>query len=253
MRLKGLTAVVTGSTSGIGKGIALLFAQEGADIAVIGRNRVRGLQVVQEIERSGGQADFFQTDLTVESSVSDMAKSVLKRFGRIDILINNAGLVIPGDIPGTLPEEWERTWQTNVTSVYLASRAVLPHMLERKSGAIVNIASEAGLKGLKSRAAYCTAKFAVVGLTKAMAVDHSADGIRINCLCPGTIETEMVTNLIARSDSPQQTRQMMINRRVTPYLGTVEEVSRAALFLADPENRYTTGAVLSVDGGAAAK
>jgi meso-butanediol dehydrogenase/(S,S)-butanediol dehydrogenase/diacetyl reductase len=253
LKLKGLTAVVTGSTSGIGKGIALLFAQEGANIVVVGRNFERGNKVIEEIKYIGGQALFSQTDLTVETSVREMVKEVINRFGQIDILVNNVGLVIPGAIPDINSEDWAKTWQTNVTSVYMASHEVIPYMQQRKSGAIVNIASEAGLKGLKNRAAYCSAKYAVVGMTKAMAVDHSGDGIRINCLCPGTIETEMVASLIANSSHPEQTRQMMIDRRVTPYLGTVEEVARAALFLCDPENLYTTGAVLSVDGGATAK
>lgn len=253
MKLQGLTAVITGSTSGIGKGMAYLFAKEGAKVAVVGRNADRGNQVVAEIHAQGGQAAFFPTDLTMEASVQGMVEKVVERFGKIDILINNAGLVIPGEIPDFQPEDWDKVWQTNVTSVYLTSRAVLPHMRRRKSGSIVNISSEAGLKGLKGRAAYCAAKFAVVGMTKSMAIDHSAEGIRINCLCPGTIETEMVAGLIENSGNPEQTRQMMIDRRVTPFLGSVEEVARAALFLCDPENRYTTGAVLSVDGGSTAK
>lgn len=253
MQLQGLTALVTGATSGLGRGIALLFAQEGAAVAVCGRDAGRGSEVVSEIESQGGQAAFFAADVTAAAAVETMVAQVLARFGQIDILVNNAGLVIPGAIPAISPEQWETTWQTNVTSTYLLSHAVLPHMLARRSGAIVNMGSEAGLKGLRQRAAYCAAKAAVVGLTKAMAVDHSGDGVRVNCLCPGTVETDMVQRVIAGSPDPAATRQMMVDRRLTPYLGTVAEIARAALFLAAPANAYTTGAILAVDGGATAK
>mgnify|MGYP001233675574 CR=1 FL=1 len=253
MKLKGLTAVVTGATSGIGREIALLFALEGAQVAVVGRNEKRGEDVVQDIEHKGGRASFFKSDLTVESSVEKMVAGVVEEYKQIDILVNNAGVVIPGSITDIGFEEWERTWQANVTSVYLTSRYVLPYMLERKQGTIVNMASEAGLKGFKDRAAYCSAKAAVVGMTKAMAVDHSENGIRVNCLCPGTIETDMVANIIQNSPDPEQTRQMMLDRRLTPFLGTTEEIAQATLFLASPEARFMTGAILSVDGGAAVK
>lgn len=252
MKLQGLTAIVTGATSGLGRAIALLFAQEGAAVVVCGRNEERGMAVVREIGKNG-RAAFIQADVTDESSVQCMVEHVLSEFNQIDILVNNAGLMIPGSVPEITPEQWEKTWQTNVTSAYLVSHAVLPHMLARKSGVIVNMSSEAGLKGLKNRAAYCAAKTALIGLTKAMAVDHAGDGIRVNCLCPGTIETEMVHSLIESSPNPQQTRQMMLDRRLTPYLGTAAEIARAALFLSVPENAYTIGAILSVDGGAVVK
>lgn len=253
MKLTGQTTIVTGSTSGIGKEIALLFASEGANVAVVGRNQERGNKVVSEIEQKGRKAIFIETDVTIESSVKKMVDKVIDTYGSVDILINNAGVVIPGSIPEISKDQWEKTWHTNVTSVYLTSHAVLPHMLSKKEGVIVNISSEAGLKGLKERAAYCAAKAAVVGLTKAMAVDHSGDGIRVNCLCPGTIETEMVKNIIEDSPDPSTTKQMMIDRRLTPYLGTVTEVAEATLFLSSPTSKYMTGTILTLDGGATVK
>jgi NAD(P)-dependent dehydrogenase (short-subunit alcohol dehydrogenase family) len=253
MSLRGLTAIITGATSEIGRETAKLFAAEGAKVAVVGRNEGRGNQVIAEIKQSGGEAEFFKAEMTSEPEVKQMIENVAASFGGIDILINNAGLVIPGTIPEIGLEDWEKTWNANVTSAYLASHYALPHMLAKKNGAIVDISSEAGLKGFKARAAYCTAKFAIVGLTKSMAVDHSGDGIRVNCLCPGTVETEMVRNVIEKSANPEQTRNMLIERRLTPFIGQPDEIARAILFLADPENKYITGAVLSVDGGSTVK
>jgi Dehydrogenases with different specificities (related to short-chain alcohol dehydrogenases) len=252
VRLKGLNAIVTGATSGFGKAIAILFAKEGANVAVVGRNGERGEEVVRLIEENGGRAFFSQTDVTVDESVKNMVESVIDRFGHIDILINNAGVVVKGAAPDLSPEEWERSWQTNVTSVYLVSHYVLPHMLKRKCGVIVNMGSTAGIKGFKDRVAYCAAKFAVVGMTKAMAVDHSKDGVRVNCICPGAVETEAIKSMIENSPDPEQTRNMLLSRRLTPCLGTIEEIAEAVLFLALPQNRYLTGAILNFDGGTSA-
>ncbi|MEK4059835.1 MULTISPECIES: SDR family NAD(P)-dependent oxidoreductase [Paenibacillus] len=253
MKLKGLTAIVTGATSGIGKEIAYLFSKEGAKVAVIGRDNYRGAKVVETIEAAGGTAAFFNTDLTDPNAVAVMFSNISKEFDDIDIVVNCAGVVIPGTVDEISYENWENSWLTNVTSVFLVCNAVIPSMIRRSRGNILNIASEAGLKGLEKRAAYCAAKSAIIGLTKAMSVDYSKNGIMINCLCPGTIETEMVEKLIMTSNNPKITKQAMINRRSTPYLGTAEEVSRAALFLVDPLNKYITGTILAVDGGATAR
>ncbi|NMB16318.1 MAG: SDR family oxidoreductase [Firmicutes bacterium] len=253
MRLQGQAAIVTGATSGIGKAIALLFAQEGARVVVVGRNQERGRETLLEIESRGGQAIFLPTELTDEEQVRKMAADAVDSFGQIDILVNNAGVVFNGSIPETDLANWNHVYHVNVTSAYLASRFVLPHMLARKSGVILNVSSEAGLKGLRSRAAYCTAKAALIGLTKAMAADHSPDGIRVNVICPGTVETPMVAGVIASHPRPEEMRKEFISRRMTPFLGTPEEIAHAALYLASPEARYVTGAVLAVDGGSSAK
>lgn len=253
MELQGLVALVTGATSGLGRAMALLFAREGAAVAVCGRSAERGAAVVQAIAAAGGRAAFFAADVTDPAAVAGLVAGVLASFGRIDILVNNAGISIPGTVTAISPEQWAATWQANVTSAYLCSYAVVPHMLERRSGSIIHVASGAALKGQKSRAAYCASKAALVGLTKAMAVDHSADGVRVNCLCPGVVETEMVRKVIEASPDPEETRRLMAARRLTPYPGTPEEVARAALFFASPRNVYTTGAILSVDGGTSVK
>jgi NAD(P)-dependent dehydrogenase (short-subunit alcohol dehydrogenase family) len=253
MRLRGLVAIVTGATSGLGEAIARRFAREGALVAVIGRDEERGERVVSGIAADGGTAAFIRTDVTKENEVREMVENVLDRFGKIDIVVNNAGLVIPGDAVSLTLDEWETVFAVNVTSCYLVSRHTLPHLLKQGSGVIINVSSEAGLKGIANRAAYCAAKSAIIGFTKAMAVDYSPRGVRVNCICPGTVETPMVRRNLEKTADPDGLRREFLQRRLTPYLGTPEEIAEAALFLALPENRYVTGTILSVDGGASAK
>ncbi len=252
-RLKGEVAVVTGATSGIGEAIARRFASEGASVAVVGRSRERGDAVVASIVDAGGTAGFFAADVTSDDAVAALVKAVVARFGTVSILVNNAGLSVPGNVVDVTPQCWNDVLRINVTSAYLLSHYAMPVLLERGDGAVINIASEAGLKGLKDRSAYCAAKAALVGLTKAMAVDHSASGIRVNCICPGTVETPMVARLIADHKNPQEMKEEFLQRRLTPYLGTPDDIAEAAVYFGLPGNRYVTGAVLSVDGGSLAR
>jgi len=252
-RLARQVALVTGATSGIGEAIARRFAAEGACVAVVGRNLERGDAVVRTIAQAGGTAQFFAADVTSDDAVRSLVQAVLQRFGTLHIVVNNAGLSVPGTVVDTTPQQWDEVFSINVASAYLISHHALPHLLARGSGCVINISSEAGLKGLKDRAAYCAAKAALVGLTKAMAVDHSRDGVRINCICPGTVETPMVSRLIAEHASPQAMKDAFLERRLTPYLGTPDDIAEAALYFALPGNRYATGAVLSVDGGSLAR
>lgn len=171
----------------------------------------------------------------------------------LDIIINNAGVVIPGTVVDIGLKQWEEVFQVNVNSAYLVSHYALPYLLEEKQGSIINISSEAGVKGLSNRSAYCAAKAAINGLTKAMAVDHSPDGIRVNSICPGTIETPMVKNVIADHEQPEEMKKEFLQRRLTTSLGKPEEIAEAAVYFALPDNLYVTGAILSVDGGASVK
>lgn len=253
MRVAEQVAVVTGATSGLGEAIAKRMAEEGAKVAVVGRNQKRGEGVVAHIRQKGGVAEFFQADVTVEAEVEAMIEAVSRQFGKLDIVVNNAGVVIPGSVATVKKEEWDEVFAVNVTSTYLVSHYSLPHLIKQKSGSIINIASEAGLKGLANRAAYCAAKAAVVGMTKAMTVDHAADGVRVNCICPGTIETPMIKEMLAKHPQPEELMEQFLSRRVTPQLGTAEEIAEACVYFALPDNKYVTGAVLSIDGGALAK
>ena len=251
--LAGETALVTGATSGLGEAIAKRFAAEGARVAVVGRDAARGEAVVAAIRARGGDAAFFAADVTSDAQVQQLVAGALGRFGDLSLVVNNAGLSRAGTVVSTTPQEWEALWRINAGSAYLVSHHTMPHLLRRGAGSVINIASEAGLKGFRERAAYCAAKFALVGLTKAMAVDHSPHGVRVNCICPGTIETPMIAGMIAGSADPQELKDAFLQRRLTLYLGTPEDVAEAAVYLALPTNRYVTGAVLSVDGGAAAR
>lgn len=251
--LAGEVAIVTGATSGIGAAIARRFAAEGASVAVVGRNAERGGAVVDAIAKDGGTAAFFAADVTSPDPVRQLVQAVLERFGGFSVVVNNAGLSMPGTVVDTSPAQWEEVMRINVGSAYLVSHHAMPHLLARGSGSLINISSEAGLKGLKQRAAYCAAKFALVGLTKAMAVDHSPHGVRINCICPGTVETPMISRLLEEHPDAQALRDEFLQRRLTPHLGSPEDVAEAALYFALPTNRYVTGAVLSVDGGSLAR
>jgi NAD(P)-dependent dehydrogenase (short-subunit alcohol dehydrogenase family) len=252
-RLLGEVAIVTGASSGIGEAIARRFAAEGAGVAVVGRNAERGERVVREIAEAGGTAAFFAADVTDDAAVQRLVAAVIERFGGFGIVVNNAGLSVPGTLVDITPAQWDEVMRLNLTSAYLVNHHALPHLLQRGEGSIVHVSSEAGLKGLKDRAAYCAAKAGLVGLTKAMAVDHSPAGVRVNCICPGTVETPMVSRLIDEHADPQAMKQAFLQRRLTPYLGSPDDIAEAALYFALPGNRYVTGAVLSVDGGALAR
>jgi len=251
--LKGEVALVTGATSGLGEAIARRFAAEGALVAVVGRDEERGQRVVREITERAGEARFFAADVTKDLAVARLISHVVKAFGDLGIVVNNAGLSKAGTVLDTTPDDWKLLWQVNVTSAYLVSHHAMPHLLRRGAGSVINVSSEAGLKGLKDRAAYCAAKAAIVGLTKAMAVDHSPDGVRVNCICPGTVETPMIGRMIESNADPQALKDAFIQRRLTPFLGSPEDIAEAALYLALPGNRYVTGAVLAVDGGSSAR
>lgn len=253
MKLQNQAAIITGATSGIGYSIAILFAREGANVVVVGRNEERGKNTIDKIKEEGGEGIFVQADITQEEEAKCVVERTLKTYGRIDILVNNAGTVFSGSIPETDLDSWNRIYHTNVTTTYLMSRFVLPHMIEQASGSIVNMGSEAGLKGLKDRAAYSAAKSAIVGLTKAMAVDHSPLGIRVNCICPGAVETPLVKNVIESHPDPESMRQQLIDRRLLPFLGTPEDIASCALYLTSPDARYITGSIISIDGGSLAK
>ncbi|MGI6037174.1 MAG: SDR family NAD(P)-dependent oxidoreductase [Limnochordia bacterium] len=253
VRLAEQVAIVTGATSGIGKGIACLFAQEGAKVAVVGRNQARGEEVVGEIKTNGGQAIFIAADVTQEEDVANLIAGVIKQWGQIDIVVNNAGAGTNGTVVDTDLATWRHVCDANLTSAYLVSHYALPHMLARQSGVILNVASGAGLKGMPRNAAYCASKAGLVGLTKAMAVDHTPHGVRVNVLCPGAVDTPLWRQSIAEDPNPEQKLQSYYDSRLTPYLGSLDDMAQAALYLVSPEARYVTGAVLSVDGGFAVK
>lgn len=252
MRLQNKIALITGGTSGIGQATALLFAKEGARIAITGRDETRGHAVISEIEKIGGQGLFIPADVRVEADCERAVQQTLREFGRIDILFNNAGVYFPGTVLDCSPDEWDMQIDTSLKGTYLMSRSALPSMLAQKSGSIINNSSGWGLQGGDKAAAYCAAKGGIVLLTKAMAIDHSGDGIRINCVCPGDTDTPMLPQEAQLRNMAWSDYLAGASNRPMRRIGTPEEVAKAVLFFASDDASFITGAILAVDGGGTA-
>ncbi|MCT8998878.1 SDR family oxidoreductase [Chelativorans intermedius] len=241
-RLQGKRAFVTGAGQGIGRAVALAFAEEGASVIAASRTRAK----MEDLPRLQPAIEPVGLDVTDGAAVRD----VVAAAGRVDILFNCAGWVHNGTILETSEEEWARSLDQNVTSMFHTIRAVLPGMIERGSGSIVNVASVASsITGVPSRAAYGASKAAVIGLTKAVARDVIHSGVRCNALCPGTTHSPSLESRIQASGDPEATRRQFVQRQPMGRLGTVEEMAAGALYLASDESAFTTGTVLVVDGG----
>ncbi len=202
--------------------------------------------MVEEIKKEGKEAIFVQGDVSKEKDAKKIINETVKAFGKIDILFNNAGIVIPGKIDTMSTEDWDRTMEVNVRSVYLMSKHALPY-LKKTKGTIINNSSSVALKGVKDRAAYTASKGAVLSLTRAMAADYIEEGIRVNAICPGTTDTPSLTRRLAQFEDPEKARKEFIARQKMGRLGTPEEIAEGVLFLAC--NTFTTGTSLSIDGG----
>lgn len=250
-RLVNKITVITGAGSGIGKCSALLFAREGATVVVNDRNEDNGLATVKEIKEAGGQAFFAGADVSEPDSVMVMVKIIIGEYGRIDVLFNNAGISHVGALHEVEVEQWEKIMEVNVKGVFLPSKYILPHMMEKNAGVIINMSSCVAEIGLAKRAAYSATKGAVLALTKAMQVDYAPYGIRVNALVPGTIMTPFVQHYLKNSyDDPQAAIASIKKRQLSGELGTPEDVAHAALFLASDESKFMMGSPLYIDGGA---
>jgi len=250
MRLEGKVTLITGSGSGIGKSTALLFAREGAVVVVNDLSEEKGAETVKEIEDVGGSAIFIQADVTDPQSVEAMVNQVIDHYGRIDVLFNNAGISGVGLLHEIETNDWDRIMNVNVKGVYLPSKYVLPFMMERSSGSIINMSSCIAEVGLARRASYATTKGAVLSLTKSMQVDYAPYNIRVNALLPGTIITPFVENYLRTSyDNPEEAVEGLKKRQLSGELGRPEDVAHAALFLASDESKFMMGSPLYIDGG----
>jgi NAD(P)-dependent dehydrogenase (short-subunit alcohol dehydrogenase family) len=252
MRLNDKVALITGGTSGIGEATALLFAKEGAAVAITGRNRDRGQSVLKRIKEVRDDGIFVRADVSSAGDCRRAVEETLEAFGRLDILFNNAGVFYPQTAMECSEKEWDEQIDVNLKGTFLMSKFALPVMIAQKCGVIVNNASGWGIVGGDHAVAYCASKGGVVLMTKAMAIDHGAQGIRVNCVCPGDVETPML---------PADAKMRGLNwkdyiagcaNRPLGRVGTVDEIAKAVLFLASEDSSFMTGAALVVDGGGTA-
>lgn len=249
MRLKDKVAFITGAGSGIGEQAAMLFSEEGAIVIVADWNEAGAERVAAAINGGGGRAEAVVVDVTSGDQIRDTLARVVERHARLDILVNNAGYGISGTVVDTEEEDWNRLMAVNVNGVFLGCKHAIPIMRRQGGGAIVNTASAVAQVGITDRAAYVASKGAVAALTRAMALDHVGDNIRINCVAPGTIESPYFTKMFEESADAAAMKRGLEERQAMNRLGKPMEIAKAMLFLASDEASFCTGTTLFADGG----
>lgn len=248
-RLVGKVALITGAGTGIGRACAELFAWEGARVALAGRRREPLESAARAINDAGGEALAVPCDVTQAAQVEQALAATVTRFGRLNVLVNNAGALLVATAAETAEEEWDRLMDVNLKGPFLVSREAVRQMRRNGGGAIVNIGSVLGLVGMPKRAAYAASKGGLVLLTKAMALDHAAEGIRVNCICPAIVDTELVQGLFATQPDPEAARRARAQAIPLGRFGQPVDVAQLAAFLASEESSWITGAAIPVDGG----
>jgi NAD(P)-dependent dehydrogenase (short-subunit alcohol dehydrogenase family) len=245
-RLKGKIAIVTGAGSGIGRACALALAREDAKVALVGRRKTLLEEVAREI---GDSALVLAADISRKDEIDRIIEHTVARFGGLNVLLNNAGVLHIGTAEQITEEQWDETFNVNVRAVWLLARAVLPQMRRAGGGSIINMASVLGINGARNRASYAPSKGAVVLLTKCMAVDHGHEHIRVNAICPSFVETDLTAAVISKAPDPTSVRSERITVHPIGRLGQPEDVAGLAVYLAGDESSWVTGAVFPIDGG----
>ncbi|HEY3311239.1 MAG TPA: glucose 1-dehydrogenase [Anaerolineales bacterium] len=252
-KLLGKVAIITGATSGIGKATALLFVEEGAKVVFSGRRRALGESLEAHIAQQGGETLYVETDHTIAEQCAHLVETTVRTFGQVDILFNNAGIVTEGTAETTSEENWAQTLAVNVTAVWRMCKFVIPEMRKTGGGVIVNNASDWAVVGGKGALAYATSKGAVAQMTKSMALDHAAENIRVNAVCPGDtlVERWLEKGYFEGSEPVSKEAAMQVSASYLPMkrFGYPKEIARAVLFLASDESSFVTGHLLLVDGG----
>jgi NAD(P)-dependent dehydrogenase (short-subunit alcohol dehydrogenase family) len=249
MRLMGRTTVVTGAASGIGRASALLFAKEGASLALVDRDEAGLQETMAAITGAKGDASVHVGDVGAAEFARAAVGEIMARHGRLDVLMTAAGFSCGGTVLTTDPADWDAVFRTNVGGTWLWSRAAVPEMQRQGSGSIITLASQLAIAGGRNNSAYIAAKGAIISLTRTMALDFATDGIRVNAIAPGAIDTPMLRRSFARHADPDPVREVSRNRHAMKRFGRAEEVAEAALHLASDASSFTTGAVMVVDGG----
>ncbi|MGA7803549.1 SDR family oxidoreductase [Bradyrhizobium sp.] len=249
MRLQGRTAIVTGAGSGIGRASAFLLAKEGASVALVDRDEAGLQETMAAIGNATGGVSAHVGDVGDPDFAKAAAGEIMARQGRVDVLMTAAGISSGGTVLTTDPADWDAVFRTNVGGTWLWSRAVIPEMQRQRSGSIITVASQLAIAGGRNNSAYIAAKGAIISLTRTMALDFADDGIRVNAIAPGAIETPMLRRSFARHADPDRVREASRNRHAMKRFGRAEEVAEAALHLAGDASSFTTGTVMVVDGG----
>ena len=247
--LKGKTAIVTGAASGIGSAVAMRLAEAGANIALFDVDKHKGVQIEEDIRQIEIKAKFYACDVSLRSDCQKAIDDVSEDFGNLDILVNNAGVINRKDIVELSEEEWDHVLGVNLKSVYQLSHLVIPRMVQNRGGSIVNIGSGWGIKGGPKAVAYCASKGGVVNLTRAMAIDHGKQGIRVNCVCPGDVHTELLEREAVQMHQDFGEFLAEAADRPIPRVGSPEDVANAVLFLTCQLSSWVTGSIFVVDGG----
>ena len=249
MRLEGKTALVTGAGSGIGRRTAQRFAEEGATVMVADLNGETAAETAALIAGTGGNASSVEVDVTSQDQVTRMVEATVAEFGGLSTVINNAGVTIVGAVHDLEESDWDRELDVNLKSVYLVSRAAWPHLEQGGGGSIASTASIAGLRAIPDDAAYCASKAGVIMLTKCMALDGADAGIRVNCVCPGFIQTPMIDGYFADQTDPEESRKAAADMHPLGRLGDPLDIADGFVYLASDDARWVTGTELVVDGG----
>ena len=247
--LTGKRALVTGAASGIGRATAVLFACEGAAVAVVDLDETRGRAVVEAIVEDGGQAIFVPCDVTQAADCRRAVRQTVDQLGGLDILFNNAGIIRRATVLDTTEEEWDRVMAVNVKAIFLLSKYAVPIMAQAGGGVIVNTGSGWGLVGGRNAVSYCASKGAVVNMTRAMALDHGGQNVRVNCICPGDTDTGMLRNEARQLGAAEEDFLAEAADRPLGRIGRPEDIAQAVLYLASDASSFVTGTTLVVDGG----
>lgn len=242
-------AMITGAVSGIGLATARRLAEAGAKVALLDIDDTKAEEAIKRIERVGGKAKFYKCDVTLNSDCKNTADEVYREFGKIDILFNNAGVIRRKNTIDLSEEEWDLVLNVNLKAVYLLSHHVIPYMIESGGGSIINAGSGWGLRGGAKAVAYCAAKGGVVNLTRAMAVDHGKQNIRVNCVCPGDTDTPLLHEEAFQLGEEENEFMRKAAERPLQRVGIPEDIANAVLFLASDMSSWVTGAIFVVDGG----
>jgi NAD(P)-dependent dehydrogenase (short-subunit alcohol dehydrogenase family) len=249
MRLEGKVAVITGGSFGIGRATAILFAREGARVVVGNRNVAAGEDTVARMRAAGGDARFVPTDATVAAEVERLIETALSAYGKLDCLFNNAGINLPGSVEEVTEADWQRCIDTNLKSVFLGAKYALPHLIRNGGGTIINNSSNAGLIGRPNDPVYCASKHGIIGLTKSMALRHGPQNVRVNAVCPGPIESNMMIEGREAMGNAAAFDRMAASQTALKRIAPAEEVAELVCFLASDAAQNITGAAIPIDGG----